>query len=358
MRHPFVIFLFAGVIAVGASHQMLAGQNPADESAAIPAFSPDGRQIAYTLGHGPAESQVHIMSRDGTHDRTVTTGSESSQAAQFSPDGKRLLYRAAPAERPSDMNSLRIKLITVGIDGSDRRVVDAAGVVAIAEWSPDSRQIMFTGAKGGPRGPISVSIVDADGSHPIELASGPAGSNIMLVGAWAPDGRRIAFAAPTTAGEAIFLASRDGSHRKQLTTAIAHQSFPVWSPDSKTIVFAGGESAGRQFGVGQHLYVIGADGSGLRQVLAQAVHVSHISFSPDGKRILFEDTREGNTDIFVMDRDGTGEHRLTTEPGLDEVPSWSPDGRAILFQSDREAGRRGSNIFIMQADGTGVRRLR
>jgi Tol biopolymer transport system component len=62
----------------------------------------------------------------------------------------------------------------------------------------------------------------------------------------------------------------------------------------------------------------------------------------------------GGTDIFVINADGTGEARLTTTPGGDFSPDWSPDGQRIVFTSDRDANRE---IYVMNADGSGQVRL-
>ena len=45
---------------------------------------------------------------------------------------------------------------------------------------------------------------------------------------------------------------------------------------------------------------------------------------------------------------------LTDDPATDSLPVWSPDGTAIAFSSDREGG---ADLYVMEADGTGVTRL-
>jgi Tol biopolymer transport system component len=64
----------------------------------------------------------------------------------------------------------------------------------------------------------------------------------------------------------------------------------------------------------------------------------------------------GDSDVFVMAADGTGVRRLagSRKPGHDLYPAWSPDGRLIAFASDRPAERE---IYIMRADGSGLRQL-
>jgi Tol biopolymer transport system component len=70
------------------------------------------------------------------------------------------------------------------------------------------------------------------------------------------------------------------------------------------------------------------------------------------------------SDIAVINADGTGLRRLTRTAALETHPVWSPNGRRIAFTSDRHAKGRGSEplgpafeLYTMRADGTGIKRL-
>ncbi|MGD8412665.1 MAG: S9 family peptidase [Candidatus Latescibacterota bacterium] len=66
--------------------------------------------------------------------------------------------------------------------------------------------------------------------------------------------------------------------------------------------------------------------------------------SPDGKRVAFtvteHDMQEGksNSDIYLMDVDGSNLRRMTSNEKADYHPRWSPDGKYLLFVSTRENG--------------------
>jgi Tol biopolymer transport system component len=65
-----------------------------------------------------------------------------------------------------------------------------------------------------------------------------------------------------------------------------------------------------------------------------------------------------NEDIFVMNPDGTGQRRLTDQPGHDSFPAWSPDGQKIAFTSRRNVdGKANTDTYVMEADGSTVQRL-
>ena len=52
----------------------------------------------------------------------------------------------------------------------------------------------------------------------------------------------------------------------------------------------------------------------------------HPAWSPSGARIAFTSTRDGNSEIYIMNSNGTGVVNLTNHPKTDFFPSWSADG--------------------------------
>ena len=71
-------------------------------------------------------------------------------------------------------------------------------------------------------------------------------------------------------------------------------------------------------------------------------------------RLAFASHRDGNYEIYVMQADGSGVTRLTDHDADDLDPAWSPDGRRLAFMSGRDGNQE---IYVMQADGSGVTRL-
>jgi hypothetical protein len=87
------------------------------------------------------------------------------------------------------------------------------------------------------------------------------------------------------------------------------------------------------------------------------------TFSPDGQRITFMAMRDGYSAIYVMARDGSGQTSLTPKP--DDVPAegwanmfprWGADDRIYFFALRPETGPQ-HDIFVMEADGSGLTRL-
>jgi Tol biopolymer transport system component len=99
------------------------------------------------------------------------------------------------------------------------------------------------------------------------------------------------------------------------------------------------------------LWVMNHDGSRQR-LLADAS--GGMRWSPDGQKIAFTARSGKSSDVFVMNADGTGKQRLTSDPRWESGLAWSPDGQRIAF--DRGVGDN-TEIYTMNADGSDQRRL-
>jgi Tol biopolymer transport system component len=92
-----------------------------------------------------------------------------------------------------------------------------------------------------------------------------------------------------------------------------------------------------------------------RWAASETVRDGAPSWSPDGRRLAFAtEGTDGQSDIYVMNADGTGRRQLTRSPGDDTAPAFSPDGRTIAFETNRDGNY---DIYVMDADGANPRRL-
>lgn len=149
----------------------------------------------------------------------------------------------------------------------------------------------------------------------------------------------------------IYFMAEDGSGLVRLTSDPTADLEPSLSPDASQVVFTSRRTGNYE------LFVINTDGTGLRQLTNHPGVDGSPSWSPDGRRIAFASDRDGNAEIYVVNVDGSGLTRLTNAPGFDDEPDWSPDGRQIAFTSRRSAGPGDYFIWVMNADGSGVRQV-
>jgi Tol biopolymer transport system component len=94
--------------------------------------------------------------------------------------------------------------------------------------------------------------------------------------------------------------------------------------------------------------------SGLAVLVTAAASVTASTKAP--WKIFLTSNRQGDSEIYSMNADGSGVRRLTRTPGWDGFGSLSPDGRKLVYGSqDRRVGN--PEIYVMNANGTGRRRL-
>jgi TolB protein len=109
------------------------------------------------------------------------------------------------------------------------------------------------------------------------------------------------------------------------------------------------------------IYTLGAGGARPRDLTNNELDDLDPSWSPDGRGIAFASTRAGNLDLYLMNARGGSLRRLLSLPGDQRQPVWSPDGHTIAFVSrgaDRnEKGWRPDQLFLVNADGSGLRQL-
>ena len=168
----------------------------------------------------------------------------------------------------------------------------------------------------------------------------------------------------------LYLFESPGGHPRRLTTDPGLDYNPAVSPDGRWVVFTSERSGSPD------LYVLDLEGDGApRPLVASPALEDAADISPDGRQLLFVSTRSGNADVFVLpfrpdDPHGAGEPKnLTRHAAGDYNPVFSPDGMRILFSSSRDASVMtsdgasppatylASELYVMHADGTEVRRL-
>jgi Tol biopolymer transport system component len=227
---------------------------------ARPAWSPDGRRIAFVRYSPDFTGNVFLMDADGANLRPLADGFESPA---WSPDGSLLAVDTGFCVYECD-----IYLLLAGGGGAPVRVATMAAAPA---WSPDGRKIAFVGLSGDD-GYHSLHVMNRDGSEVTTLVA-PDGRNngAIIRPAWSPDGGRIAYATCIDARCNIFTVKVDGSAVVQITTVPrgSHASEPAWSPDGARIAFT--LRSGPQLTSTSIAYVA-ADGSGEPVTLVSSGH--------------------------------------------------------------------------------------
>ncbi len=244
-------------------------------------------------------------------------------------------------------------------DGSGVRPLRRGGVASGAyglAWSPDGSRLAFVAES-------AIWVMDVDGSDLVRLvaAGGAPGEapGWLASPTWAPDGRRIAFTAGRRYGRDIWVMNADGSDKRRLARTPGYNEAEVdWSPRGGRVAFSGA-------GWVTCICVMNTNGSNLRILTPGWAWEAMPDWAPDGRRIVFTD----GADISVMDAGGGSRWHLTRNKAIDSEPVWSPGGRRIAFvradvfvkrdwnEPEPRRPDSSSEIYVMNADGTGVTRL-
>jgi Tol biopolymer transport system component/DNA-binding winged helix-turn-helix (wHTH) protein len=281
-----------------------------------PAFSPDGRMLAFVRLPAISSGQLHVvpLSRDfrpAGASRTVTAGMDSIEAPVWTADSRQLVFSAGP--------TFGIRLLhLVSVAGSSAKPeVLAIGQDATTISLSRTSRIVYSRLLRD----VNIWSLDLDqpGSAPRRFI---ASTRDDYTPDYSPDGRKIVFASTRSGSSEIWLANANGSNPTQLTSIGGPlTSNPRWSPDGTTIVFDS-----RISGVPQ-LYTLDPVSREMRRLTSRPWRQNEPCWSRDGKWIYFQG---GGTDqVWKASRNGGDVVQVTSNGAWNAQES--VDGRYLYF---------------------------
>ena len=182
--------------------------------------------------------------------------------------------------------------------------------------------------KQGMRYELRVADADGQGARSIVTSTEPIMSPV-----WSPDGTRMAYVSFQNKKPVLFVQSLSAT---QLPAPVANykgsNSAPAWTPDGKQLAAVLTKDGSSQ------IYLMNADGTGLRRITFSGAIDTEPFFTPDGQFIYFTSDRGGSPQIYRMSAGGGDPQRITFEGDYNVSPRVSPDGRTLVFVA-RSSGR-------------------
>ncbi|HET7273658.1 MAG TPA: S41 family peptidase [Longimicrobiaceae bacterium] len=290
-------------------------------------WAPDSRRIVY-VSRRDGHPQLYLYDFGIQREERLTDSPASDVTPAFSPDGRLLAFARDGRQ-----------LIVHELDSGSESVV-AEGDLWRAPftparplaWSPDGQWLAFFASDA--RMFTNVNVVPADGSSPARAVSRLANSSANSLG-WTPDGRSIYFDTQQRTEDGL-IARIDLVPRSPVFQETSFRELFEEPADSDE----GNDEAEPDATDSAHKPVrvtIDFDGIFRRlSLLPLGVDASTFALSPDGETIVFTAQSEGQSNLYAYSLDELGDEpavarQLTSSPGRKSTPQFTPDGETIVF---------------------------
>jgi dipeptidyl aminopeptidase/acylaminoacyl peptidase len=318
-----------------------------------PQYSPDGKQIAFTvttfnLEKGTRNSEIYLMNADGSNLRKLTENDAADFHPRWSPDGKKLLFVSTRENGP------QVWVLPMA-GGEPRQKTDFYTGVSNPEWSPDGKHIAFS----------SMVFVDCDQDSDYNacnkridesMKNGPLQAHMadrLLYRHWTfwKDGRRT-HTFLFDCKEKSYLDLTPGDYDSPSFSLGGATGF-AFSPDGKELCYVSNHDSNEAETTNKDLWIVPTVGGEPVNITDEnEAYDGDPQYSPDGRYIAYRmQTIPGyEADRFrlvIYDRQ-TRQKTVLTESFDNWVDDfqWAPDSRSIYFTADVKGHRPLYNVDI------------
>jgi Tol biopolymer transport system component len=290
-------------------------------------LSADGKKIAYSVVTQTSNIWSLFLSRKTNEAAgspqpiTNQTGTRNNQPA-FSPDGRKLAF----------MEYLRGGGADIWVaDGDGKNLIQltTSAKALVPGWFPDGDQVAFVSNRSGHWSVWATSLQNRREHLLLDI-----GRDIQYA-RLSPDGKRIAFNSGDKGVINVWTVPVSGGQPKQLTFDKELAGFSCWSPDGKFLAYQ------MKRGDDAYLMIMPSDGGESIPLTSGRGRSWPYDFSPDGDKIVFAGDRDGVWNVWWVSRSTKMQKQLTnyTKPNsFVRYPAWSPLGNQIAYEYAETSG--------------------
>lgn len=347
--------LLRGAVAVGGLFAALLG----GVLLAAPLLNPPAPQLSYVSGFSGDDWHITLMdvpyrlSVDVTRD--LFDGPARSRLPAWSPDGAQLAFVSDGGTPHSHVYLYDLDTHTL------RQVTDSAAYYTLPVWSPDGAQLAF-GALSMVR--VGVQVLDVASGTLREIT--PPALAAAQSPRFAPDGGLLSFVFVLDDNSRhVYMVEPDGANLRHVFGGTPELHEPVWSPDGRYLAVIDRNRTTGQMTV----YLIARDSGAVRPVFETFQVNQDLTWSPDGERLtLSVHLGDGTSSVLFLD-DLTAAYSGAAETAAASVlsvryardthntnPLYLPDGQSLVFvRQNRELPA--PELYLTDVAGRHVTRL-
>jgi len=266
-------------------------------------------RIAYVSVDGPVTKRnfrLIVSDADGANEHVVFASPDPIMSPAWSPDGRSLAY----VSFHSGLAAIYVQTLSTG---SQVQVSARSGINGAPSFSPDGRQLAL--ALSRRDGNVDVYVLTLATQELQRLTEDPA---IDTEPAWAPDGRSIYFTSDRAGAPQVYsVGLESGARARRVTFEGGYNARPRVSPDGRTLAVVTLDRGAYRIGAVDTQ-------RGALLVLSGGQLDESPSIAPNGADILYTSRVGGRDTLAIVSSDGRVQQKIAASSGELREPAWSP----------------------------------